>query len=130
MQGINHVVIGGNLGDKPLVRYTPAGTAVTNFDIAVNRKWSDSEGNEKESTVWVRINAWGKQAENIGEYLDKGSPVLVQGELVENRWEDKETGKMRSKLEVRARSVTFLGSKSGSNREVPPSLESDDDIPF
>ena len=130
MQGINKTFSGGNLGSGPEIRYLQDGTAVCSFSLAMNKKYKDKNGEKKEVTTWAKVNVWGKQAESCAEYLKKGSAVLVEGSLVENRWEDKDTGKQRSKLEIKAYSVTFLGGEGerSSEREEPP--QGDDDIPF
>ncbi|MBV7326801.1 single-stranded DNA-binding protein [Chloroflexi bacterium TSY] len=100
----------GNLGHDPEMRYTPNGTPVTSFSLAVNRSWTDHNGDRQERTTWFRISIWNKQAEVCAQYLTKGRQVLVIGEVNEARpWIDQE-GNARASLEVTARQVQFLGS--------------------
>jgi single-strand DNA-binding protein len=106
----NKVILVGNLTRDPEVRYTPQGTSVCNFGIAVNRKYK--QGDElKEEVTFISIVVFGKQADTCGQYLNKGSGVLVEGRLQERRWET-EDGQKRSKYEVVAQSVRFLSRKS------------------
>jgi single-strand DNA-binding protein len=109
------VVVIGNLGGDPQMRYTPDGTAVTSFNIATNRKWSDASGNPQERTTWFRVTVWRKQAEQCNQYLSKGRMVLVEGEMEPDPqtggpriWQDKE-GRSRASYEITARTVRFLG---------------------
>lgn len=102
----------GTLGSDPVVKYTPSNTAVCEFSVAVNRRWTDKNTNEKKEEVsWIPIVAWGRTAEVIGEYLHKGSQALFSGSLVESRWEDKESGQKRSKLKLNCDEMVMLGSK-------------------
>ena len=120
MAGFNKLVIMGNLTRKPELRYTPAGTAVTDLNIAVNTPRGKG-ADRKDDTVFVDVTVWERQAETCVEYLEKGRSVLVEGRLRMDQWEDKETGKKRSKLAVVAQSVTFLGGgspSSGGNTET------------
>ena len=95
----------GNLGRDPEMRYTPSGTAVTNFSIATSRSWTGQDGQRQEKTVWFRVNAWDRLAETCNQYLTKGQKVLVVGEVEEpNIWTDRE-GNARASLDVRARTV-------------------------
>lgn len=126
----------GNLTRDPELRYTPNGTAVANLGLAVNRRWKS--GDElKEETDFFDIVVFGKQAENCGEYLHKGRPILVEGRLQQRRWET-DDGQKRSKIEVVASNVQFLGtgrpseSSKGSKESKdsePPEFD-DTDIPF
>ncbi|MFN9977806.1 MAG: single-stranded DNA-binding protein, partial [Phycisphaerae bacterium] len=101
MASFNKVLLVGNVTRDPEVRYTPSGMAVTEIGLAVNRYWTDKSTNErKEETTFVDITLWGRQAEIAGEYLAKGRPVLIEGRLQLDQWEDKETGQKRSKLRV------------------------------
>jgi len=122
----NRVILIGNLTRDPEVRYTPQGTSVCNFGIAVNRKFK--QGDEaKEEVTFINIVVFGKQADTCGQYLNKGSSVLVEGRLKENRWETEE-GQKRSRHEVVAQSVRFLSRKqgdantssSGQGESIPP----------
>ena len=110
----NRVILVGNLTRDPEVRYTPGGTAVSDIGLAVNRTWFDKQSNErKEDTTFVDVTLWGRQAEVAGEYLSKGRPVLIEGRLQTDSWDDKETGKRRSKLKVVGESMQMLGSRDG-----------------
>lgn len=105
----NKVILMGNLTRDPEVRYTPQGTSVCNFGIAVNRKFK--QGDEmKEEVTFINIVVFGKQADSCGKYLNKGNPVLIEGRLQEQRWET-EDGQKRSKHEVVAQQVRFLSKK-------------------
>lgn len=100
----------GNLGADAEMRYTPSGTAVSNFRVAVNERWNDRDGQPQEKTTWFRVAVWGKQAEAINQYLVKGRLVLVEG-TVEARAYTAKDGTPRAALELRARDVRFLGGK-------------------
>ena len=106
----NKVILIGNLTRDPELRYTPQGTSVCNFGIAVNRKYRQAE-EMKEEVTFINIVVFGKQADTCGQYLNKGSGVLVEGRLQERRWETEE-GQKRSKHEVVAQSVRFMPKKS------------------
>jgi len=133
MANYNKVILMGNLTRDPELRYTPAGKAVANFAIAVNRRYKVDE-QWKEETDFFDIVVFGKQAENCSEYLRKGRPVLVDGRLQQRRWETDE-GQKRSKIEVVAMTVQFLGSRGQENSrpasggDEPPEFD-DSDIPF
>jgi single-strand DNA-binding protein len=142
MAGINKVIIVGNLGGDPEVRYTPSGSAVANFNVATSESWKDKNtGEKKERTEWHRIVVWGKLGELCGEYLSKGRQVYVEGRLQTRSYDDKD-GVKRYMTEIIATDVQFLGSKeSGGSRSgggAPPRESiggqgpppSDDDIPF
>ncbi len=128
----NKIILMGNLTRDPEVRYTPQGTSVCNFGIAVNRKYK--QGDElKEEVTFINIVVFGKQADTCGQYLNKGSSILVEGRLQENRWET-DDGQKRSKHEVVAQQVRFLSKKqsmdtstadSGYDRSTPPDDTSD-----
>lgn len=133
--GVNKVIIIGNLGADPELRYTQAGQAVANFRVATNERWTDKDGQTQERTEWHRIVVWGRQAENCEKYLSKGRQVYVEGRLQTREWDDKD-GNKRHTTEVVASSVQFL---SGGTVETPssPAPEAnfdqsfhDDDIPF
>lgn len=115
MQGFNKVIIAGNLTRDPELRYTPSGLAIAKFGLAVNRRWKDQSGEQKEETTFVDVDAFGKQAELIGQYMKKGRPLLVEGRLRLDTWEDKQTQQKKSKLGVVLEGMTFLDS--GSTRE-------------
>jgi single-strand DNA-binding protein len=112
------VILVGNLGRDPEMRYTPAGQAVTNFSIAVNDDYTNNNGERVKRTIWVRVSAWGKQAENCNQYLKKGSKVLVEGRLTADAatggpriWNGQD-GTPRASFEVSAQTVRFLSSRS------------------
>jgi single-strand DNA-binding protein len=104
----------GNLARDPELRYTPQGTAVSDLRLAVTTIRGGKGQERKEETVFIDATVWGRQAENCSEYLSKGRPVLVEGRLAQDNWEDKETGQKRSKIKVIASSVQFLGGREGS----------------
>ncbi|MFA4830130.1 MAG: single-stranded DNA-binding protein [Thermodesulfovibrionales bacterium] len=111
----NKVILVGNLTKDPELRYTPQGTAVASFRIAVNSKIKH-QGEFKDETLFISIVVFGKQAENVGQYLSKGKSVLVEGRLQERRWESE--GQQRSKFEVVANSVRFLSKRSSAQSEA------------
>jgi len=110
MANLNKVLLMGNLTRDPEPRFTPSGTQVTTFDIAINRTYRTKDGEKKEETCFVTIETWGRQAETCAEYLHKGSSVFVEGRLKFSKWES-QTGEKRSKLEVTAERVQFLGGR-------------------
>lgn len=132
MADINVIVLGGRLTAKPDLKFVPSGQAVCNLRLASNQKWKDAGGNWKEETTFINAEVWGKSAEACAEYLDKGSAVVVTGRLKQKNWETKETGEKRSRIDIAAQQVTFMGGKKGTATEAaeggPP--PSDDDIPF
>jgi single-strand DNA-binding protein len=144
---INKVILVGNLGKDPEVRYTPGGQAVANLRIATSRNWTDKQtGQKKEETEWHDVEAWGKQAELCGEYLAKGRQVYVEGRLKTDKWQDKETGKDRYRVKIVADNIRFLsGGERGARRptgdeagpppsggmdDAPADMGGADDIPF
>lgn len=113
MASFNKVILMGNVTRDPEVRYTSGGSAVTEIGIAVNRYWTDRNTNErKEETTFVDVTLWGRTAEIAGEYLGKGRPVMIEGRLQLDQWDDKETGQKRSKLRVVGESMQLLGGRS------------------
>lgn len=126
------LVLVGNLGRDPEMRYTPNGTPITNFSIATTRKWTDAQGQPKEETAWFRISVYGKQAETCNQYLAKGRQVLIEGNLVADektggpRVYQRKDGTWGAGFEVRASTVRFLGRKGegseggGAAIPVPP----------
>ena len=114
MASFNKVILMGNLTRDPEVRYTPGGTAVTDLGLAVNRTWFDKNANEKkEDVTFLDVTLWGRTAEIAGEYLSKGRPVLIEGRLQMDSWQDKETGQNRYKLKIVGENMTMLGSGGG-----------------
>ena len=125
MASINKVILIGNLGRDPEVRYMPSGDAVANITIATTETWKDKAGEKQEQTEWHRVAMFGKTAEIAGEYLKKGSQVYIEGKLQTRKWTDKE-GQERYTTEIRADRMQMLGSRSGgSERMAPP----EDDAP-
>ena len=153
MASFNKVILAGNLTRDPELRYTPKGMAVVKLGLAVNRTWKSESGETKEEVTFVDVDVWGRQAEVIAQYMRKGRPLLVEGRLRLDTWEDKNTHQKQSKLKVVLESFSFIDSKgegggggmSGGaprsaspapkpaaaappeNNEPPPE---DDDVPF
>jgi len=115
MASVNKVILIGNLGRDPELRYTQGGQGVANFTLATNERWRDKDGQNQERTEWHRIVVWGKQAENCAQYLQKGRSCYIEGRLQTREWEDKE-GNKRQTTEIVAQNVTFLGSRDGAPR--------------
>ena len=113
--GVNKVILVGNLGKDPEVRYTPGGAAVANFTIATNENWTDKQGQKQERTEWHRIVVWGKAAELCGEYLSKGRQVYIEGRLQTREWNNKE-GVKQYTTEVVANPVGGVVFLSGGER--------------
>ena len=121
MASFNKVILVGNLTRDPEVRYTTGGTAVTELGMAVSRQWTDKGSNErKEETTFVDVTLWGRTAEIAGEYLSKGRPVLIEGRLQLDQWEDRETGQKRSKLKVVGESMHMLGGRPEGGSTATP----------
>jgi len=118
---MNLVVIKGNLTRDPELRYLPNGTAVCGFGLAVNRKWKDQNGEQKEEVSFFDVEAWSGRAETVAQWFKKGKPILVQGRLKQEQWEDKETGNPRSKVKIVMDSFDFCGDskKDGGGDEQP-----------
>lgn len=154
MANLNKVMLIGNLTRDPELRHTPKGTAVSELSLAINRVWNNDQGQKQEETTFVEVTLWGRQAELAQQYLTKGRPVYIEGRLQLDSWDDKETGKKRSKLRVIGENMQFLSSGSGAGsssggpqqtsrppqqRSGPPQgasaapaddFQEDDDIPF
>jgi len=134
---MNLAVITGNLGRDPELRYAPSGSAVASISVATNERWTNKDGEKQEHTEWHRVVCWEKLAENVAEYLHKGSKVLVKGRLRTRSWEDS-NGVQRYVTEIIANNVEFLDRNGGSKAPPPgeedggyvPSDVPDDDIPF
>ncbi len=142
--GINKVILVGNLGQDPEIKYTAGGAAVTTLSIATSDSWKDKDsGMEQERTEWHRVVLWRRLAEIAGEYLKKGSKVYIEGQLQTRKWEKE--GQTRYTTEIIARDIQFLDSKGSaspsdqedpgltsnqSTQDVSDSLIEDDDIPF
>ncbi len=134
------LVIVGNLGRDPEMRYTPSGQAVTNFNVATNRRYTTSDGNQVDETTWFRVSTWGKQAEICNQYLKKGNKVLVEGRLNPDRetggprvW-TRQDGTSAASYEITADQVRFLTprgeSEMGYTDDAGPGISEPDDIPF
>ncbi len=151
MANFNKVILAGNLTRDPELRYTPKGTAIAKFGLAINRRRKAETGETKEEVTFVDVEAWDKQAEVIAQYLKKGQPFLVEGRLRLDQWEDKNTHQKQSKLKVVLESFSFLASNRADNAaptggapaaaaappaETPAAAEAEapepeqDDVPF
>jgi single-strand DNA-binding protein len=140
---LNKVMLIGNLGKDPEVRYTQGGQAVAKLTVATSRSWTDkNSGQRKEETEWHEVEAWGKQAESCGKYLAKGRQVYVEGRIKTEKWQDKQTGADKYRTKIVADDVRFLGGdKQRAPRASEPAESADhgddeqrasrgDDIPF
>ena len=151
----NKIIIVGNLGRDPELRYTPQGNAVCNFSMATNEKRRDKSGDLQDITTWFRITLWGRQAENASKYLQKGSPVYIEGRLKLDEWTDRD-GNTRQTLDVTATDMQFISggrtdgddynddsgssnsfgddsqasSSSSGSTATTQNVPDDDDIPF
>jgi single-strand DNA-binding protein len=149
MPSLNKIMLIGNLTRDPELRHTPKGTAVAELGLAINRDWKDDQGQKQSEVTFLDVTLWGRQAEIAQQYLTKGKPVYIEGRLQLETWDDKETGKKRSKLKVVGEQMQFLGSSKDSGdsgeRQEPQSrppqqraqqatpadeCQDDDDIPF
>ena len=122
MASFNRVILAGNLTRDPELRYTPKGLAISKIGLAVNRTWKNEAGETKEEVTFVDVDSFGRQAEVIAQYFKKGSPILVEGRLRLDQWDDKQTGQKRSKLGVVLEGFSFLDSgrtDSGAPSEAP-----------
>lgn len=115
MANLNKVMLIGNLTRDPEVRYTPSGKAVADISLAINRVWNNDAGQKQEETTFVDITLWGRQAELAQQYLTKGRGVYIEGRLQMDSWDDKETGKKRTKLKVVGDNLQFLPDGRGGN---------------
>jgi len=157
MASYNKVILVGNLTRDPELRYLPKGTAVARLGLAVNRKWTTDTGEQREEVTFIDIDAFGKQAEVISQYMRKGSPLMVEGRLRLDSWDDKATGQKRSRLGVVLEGFQFLGGgqRPGGDGapgapsapaprpaarpaapappppdDAPPPMPEEDDVPF
>jgi single-strand DNA-binding protein len=127
-----NIVVVGNLGRDPEMRYTASGTPVTSFSVATNRRWKSAEGEDREKTTWFRVSAWGQLAETCNQYLTKGQLVLVEGEVDASAWTGND-GEARASLELRARNVRFLsrrGDDFGAPSDAGQGGDDEGDLPF
>lgn len=127
-----NVVLVGNLGKDPEMRFTAGGTAICNFSIAFNEQWKDNQGHEKKQTSWFDVVLFGKAAERAGQQLSKGCQAYVIGKLRQERWDDKETGKPRSSIKIYAHLFGLLttGDRTVEPVETDAPFPVDEDIPF
>jgi single-strand DNA-binding protein len=155
MANLNKVMLIGNLTRDPELRYTPSGRAVADISLAINRVWVNDAGQKQEETTFVDVTLWGRQAELAQQYLTKGRGAYVEGRLQMDTWDDKETGKKRSRLKVVGDSLQFLpdgrggavgggappqrsngpqqqrsGPPQGASAAPPEDFQEEDDIPF
>ncbi len=138
-RGLNKVMIIGNLGRDPEMRYTPSGRPVTTFSVAVNRSWSTSDGERHTETEWFNVVAWGNLAEICKQYLSKGQQVYIEGRLQTRHWEDKD-GVKRTSVEVVASEMMMLGDRretessgsatKGDASSQPKEEDEEDEFPF
>ena len=115
MSSYNKVILMGNLTRDPELRYTPKGTAVAKLGLATTRTWYDANKQKQEETTFIDVDAFGKQAEVVGQYLSKGRPLMLEGRLKFDQWEDKSTGQKRSKLGVVLESFQFINDGKGQS---------------
>src|SRR5882724_12711119 len=119
MANFNKVILAGNLTRDPELRYTPKGTAVAKIGLAINRSWKTETGEAREEVTFVDVDAFGRQAETIGQYFKKGRPILIEGRLRYETWEDKQTNQKRSKLGVVLENFQFMDSNRGGEGSAP-----------
>src|ERR1043166_7210899 len=117
MPSFNKVILVGNLTRDPELRFTSNGKAIAKIGLAVNRVWTTETGEKKEEVTFVDVDVFGRTAENVGQYMRKGRPILIEGRLRLDQWDDKQTGQKRSRLGVVAETVQFLGSAQGGGGE-------------
>jgi single-strand DNA-binding protein len=154
MANFNKVILAGNLTRDPELRYASNGRAIAKFGLAINRNWTTETGEKREEATFIDVDAFGKEAENIGQYFKKGRPILLEGRLKLDQWDDKQTGQKRSKLGVVLERFSFIdtkpGEQGGGSTEAPRSrpaapqpaaapaggpsedsgVPSEDDVPF
>lgn len=121
MASFNKVILIGNLTRDPELRYTPKGTAIAKIGVAVNRVWTTDTGEKKEEVTFVDVDIFGRTAENVGQFMRKGRPIMIEGRLKLDQWDDKQTGQKKSRLGVVAENVQFLGSPTGGEGGGAPS---------
>ena len=129
-RGLNKVMIIGNLGRDPEMRYTPSGKPVTTFSVATSRTWNTSEGEKREETEWFNIVAWSSLAEICKQYLTKGQQVYIEGRLETRRWDDQE-GNKHTSVEIVANEMIILSERrdTGESSSESESIE-DEEFPF
>jgi single-strand DNA-binding protein len=117
-KSVNKVILIGNLGKDPEVKYTPSGTAVAKFSLATNERYKDKDGNWQDRTEWHNITAWARTAEIAGEYLKKGRTVYIEGRLRTDSWEDKNTKEKKYRTEIVVENLVLLGGGRGEGEEA------------
>jgi single-strand DNA-binding protein len=143
MANFNKVILAGNLTRDPELRYSPKGTAIAKFGLAINRNWTSEGGEKKTEVTFVDVDCFGRTAENVAKYCKKGASVMLDGRLKLEEWTDKATGQKRSKLGVVVETCQFLGGKSAgadaapksevspeAQAQVPAAGADDDGVPF
>src|SRR5437016_14664602 len=141
-KSVNKVILVGNVGKDPEVKYSPSGIPVADFSVATNERFKDRNDEWQERTEWHSIVAWQRLAEIVGEYVAKGSKVYVEGKLQTSTWEDKQSGERKYRTEIVVRDIVLLGSRDNgqarraeapsekSNTDLAASVAADSDIPF
>ena len=144
-KAVNKVILVGNSGKDPEIKYAPSGVAVAKFSLATNEKYKDKNGEWQDRTEWHNIVAWDRLAEIVGEYVHKGDKLYIEGKLQTSSWEDRNTGDKKYRTEVIARDIVLLGSRDGGEEQPGEATqqkrkprtpvhagasESEDDTPF
>lgn len=135
MAGMAKITIIGNLGSDPEMRYLPNGDAVTNFSVAVNRRYRTRDGEDREETDWYRVSCFRRLAEVANEYLSKGKQVYIEGRPRLHTWDDNQSGEKRARIEIDASDLQMLGSRADQGMESrggasAPSNSDFDNMPF
>jgi single-strand DNA-binding protein len=118
MAGTAKLILIGNLGRDPEMRYTPSGSAVTNFSVAVSRRFSGQDGEPREETEWFSVDCWNKLAETANQYLTKGRQVYIEGRIRLHSWDDRNTGEKRYQMRVTATDLVLLGQRGDQTGEA------------
>lgn len=129
MPSFNKVILCGNLTRDVELKYTPKGTAIARLGLAMNRKWKTESGEQKEEVTFVDVDAFGKTAETLSQYLSKGRAILLEGRLKLDQWEDKKTNEKRSKLGVVLESFTFIDSAKPKSESAEKPAAKQPDLP-
>jgi single-strand DNA-binding protein len=143
-KSVNKVILVGNVGADPEVKYTPSGIPVGKFSLATNDRFKNKSGEWQDRTEWHNIVAWQRLAEIVGEYVSKGSKVYIEGKLQTSSWEDRRSGEKKFRTEIVARDLVLLGSRENGNSKQEPATTdeqrepedaasgeiTDEDIPF
>lgn len=143
-KSVNKVILVGNVGADPEVKYTPSGIPVGKFSLATNERFKNKSGEWQDRTEWHNIVAWQRLAEIVGEYVSKGSKVYIEGKLQTSSWGDRQSGEKKYRTEIVARDLVLLGSRENGNSKSEPATSgeqrepddagsgeiTDEDIPF